>query len=180
VLLRDEATADTVDDALHGAGCRLVNVVPATAVHPEQMIFATSDRRGVVHLVGDGRLGVRYLEGRGGSAAADLAAMARALPAWEPAAVRTLAASGDEADRARAVGLAALGGDDAEAEAALAAALGDGSAAVRAAGLVACAYRPGARVGGAVRRLALEDPEPLVRLHAAALAAAGLVGGDGS
>ncbi len=165
IILRDDATPDDVDDALFALGCRMINVVIATEHHPGQMIFATSDRAGVIHLVQDGRLGVRYLAGQGVSASWGLAKLAQSLPCWEVDAILSLQSSDDANTRSRAPSLAVFAGPDI-AESVLRAALADPSSIVRNAALLALSYSPTAELGVDLQRLAADDPDEMVRFQA--------------
>jgi hypothetical protein len=58
-------TRDEIDDAAADLGLRLVDIVPRTADHGEQVIFMTRDRRNLVYLLEDARIQARFLILRG-------------------------------------------------------------------------------------------------------------------
>jgi hypothetical protein len=58
----DEGTSrDQVDDLAIEVGLALVNIVPRTETHPAQIIYATPDRRALVHLVDAGAEGLSWV-----------------------------------------------------------------------------------------------------------------------
>jgi len=60
-LLAAGVERDDVERTLIEAGMRLVAVLPKTEDHPAQLVFASADRRTVVHWVVDDRGGATFL-----------------------------------------------------------------------------------------------------------------------
>jgi hypothetical protein len=171
LVVRDGGDRDELDDALAACGCALVNVVAPSPSHPGQMIYASRDRRGFVHLVDDAVLGATYLTSSGEGAAADLEALRASVAVYGDDDMAPLvAAARDDAGVCRALGVLALtaGRDPGDVRLdAFAGALGHESAGVRTAALVALSYAPWPGLRGHVERLATGDVDPLVRLQAA-------------
>ena len=72
VTLAETVTRDDLDDAAVSAGWLLLNIVPKTAAFPAQVIWATADRRTMIHIIDDPSLAsiAVVLQGAGEEAAA--------------------------------------------------------------------------------------------------------------
>lgn len=81
VALGPGVSRDDVDSLLLARGLRLVNVVPASATHPRQVIYTTPGNATAVYLIDDERAGARYLLLTGADAARIAGAARGALDA---------------------------------------------------------------------------------------------------
>lgn len=98
LLLDREVSRDDVDDAVVALGLKLINVVPESSTHPNQLIYATPDRRGMVHLIQDGHIGVAYFTGFGTSAEQCIESLAASLGHYDGAMIDELLAETDRTD----------------------------------------------------------------------------------
>lgn len=74
---------DDLDDAAQALGLLLINIVPATADHPAQIIFASSDGLSTVHALDDKARGATTLVVQGAGEEA-MAARVRACFSADP------------------------------------------------------------------------------------------------
>ena len=184
-MLTDAVTRDDVDDAMVGAGFRLVNVIDALPGRPSQLLFARDAGASYVYVIDDLRLGVTYLAATRGAEAREqgarspsdvLAEITRTLPCHQPSAHRELLASlddggaSDDDERMLGLGLALLVLTDPDAEEAatkICAALSHPSSRVRAAALTAVTYAPKAELAPSLLAMQTSDPDPSLREAAA-------------
>jgi hypothetical protein len=144
IVLRREVTRDDIDDAIARKQWRLMNLVPATATHPAQMLLLTEDRSHVLHVVDDAKLGLTYVVPSGPDAERCSREVRDALPTYGEDEIRASLAesAGEKSAEARVLStkLAALALPAAEADAALRAARTDGDRVVRDAASLALPY----------------------------------------
>lgn len=183
-VLTSTVTRDDVDDAMVGAGFRLVNVVDALPGRPGQLLFARDAGASYVYVIDDLRLGVTYLAAtrrpeareQGAPAPAGVIEELRgALPCHEPSEHRALLASLDADaprgdDEAIGLGLALLVLTDPQSDGAedrLRAALKHRSPRVRAAALTAVTYAPEPALVPSLLAMQTSDPDPSLKEAAA-------------
>lgn len=148
---------------------KLVNVVPPSATHPAQMIFASGDRRSYLHLIADERLGVTYIASDATDA---VEALGERLEHYSDEAIaEELEGARDEARLARALGLLALSvaGDPREDQVdGMRRGIGHPSSQVRLAALVAITYAPWPQLQPDLEGLLASEPDPMVQAHGTA------------
>lgn len=186
-VLTATVTRDDVDDAMIGAGFRLVNVIDALPGRPGQLLFARDAGASYVYVIDDMRLGVTYLaatrrpEARAQGAPAParvLDELRQSLACHESAAHDELLAPLEDGaqtealvdDQRLGLGLALLVLTDPEAETAetkLRAALKHLSPRVRAAALTAITYAPKPGLLPALLAMQTSDPDASLREAAA-------------
>lgn len=176
-------TRDDLDDAMVGAGFRLVNVIDALPGRPGQLLFARDAGASYVYVIDDMRLGVTYLaatrrpEARAQGAPSPsqvLDELRPSLPCHETSAHVELLASlheakgGDEEALGLGLALLVLTDPDAEgAEAKLREALKHRSPRVRAAALTAVTYAPKSGLFPSLLAMQTSDPDPSLKEAAA-------------
>jgi hypothetical protein len=172
VVLREGVSRDAVDDAAGEHGWRLTNVVPPSATHPAQMIFAVMDGEVALYLVEDAALGILYAAARGPRAADALREVRASLSCHEISEAAALLDDGDAQRFCRGLAIAVLqqGGDGARV--AVERALVDARGEVRAAGLHAAAHVPSPALRAAVAACHASEPDRVVREAAERLLAA--------
>jgi hypothetical protein len=171
LVLGSQVSRDDIDDAMHHCGWRLTNIFVGSPTHPGQVVYASADRRSLLYLVEDQRLGVLYFTGTGPTIDETLAEVRDHLPVFEAAdalerarhprraadltealAVLVLTAQSEPTDEQVEVMLSALSHED-------------GS--LRNAALVAATYAAWPSLRAPIAEMAAHDPDSTVRGNAA-------------
>jgi len=108
IALREATTRDDLDDVTREAGLLLLNIVPATATHPAQIIYTTRDRQSLIHLIDDARLGVLYFALHGAEEDAIARVIRERLPTLAQEEVFALAGAAAPRDAIRGIALIAI------------------------------------------------------------------------
>ncbi|GAC1538856.1 MAG: hypothetical protein NVS3B10_29830 [Polyangiales bacterium] len=173
LVARETVSRDDVDDAMRSLSCRLINVVPASATVPAQLVFASADGRTTLHFVHDAHLDeqVFVVASADGAAAAVVERLRAAIDTWGDEEIASLATSvTDAAALVRGLRMTALtAAPSAATLARFSAGFAHPDEAVRAATLIAAAYAGWPGLEPDVVRLAEGDPSPAVRAQATAL-----------
>lgn len=165
VALRDTVTRDDIDDAAAACGWQLTNIIPPTETHPGQFIYASGDRRSLIYLVEDGRLGVCYVAVAGSTAGSVLDEVRAKLSCYTDDEIyELLDQPADDTALARAYGLLVLGTTEPGERfcQALAGGLWHDSLLVRRAALTALTYAPLPPLKPHVARLAAEEQDAVL------------------
>ena len=174
VALNENVTRDDIDDAMFEGGFQLTDIVPAGDSHPYQMIYASADRSGLLYLIEDARLGLRYVQAVGGSQAQTLSFICDHLAVCTRESIALQLASPDDLGaHARALyGLALTTLPQTEDEDAktIESALSHASPLIRRAALIAVSYAPLPALRAPLARVAMSDPDVAIRAAAAEIA----------
>ena len=170
IVARETATRDEVDDAMRALGCRLINVVPATAGVPHQLVFASERGGATVHFVRDEQIGALvFVLGGPQRVVARLTEQLRsAIATYRDDEIEQLAARSDEPSAMlRGLQLTALTAQPSELRVArFSAALSHDDEAVRGSALDAAIYAAWPTLAPHVARLAERDPSAKLRTRA--------------